>query len=152
MGTIASSATSVTKLAYFRPHFLVWLSFSSPKKLSEIAISAPQNALFQPFSKVSKPTKFAIHSFPVTYKPIKTRSFTTSWPQNRKRPFLARAFVKTIPNCLLNKDTYPFMPKDAKDVFAQQPRVRACQSGRQNARDRTVVSFQGFKAGERRCE
>ena len=57
MGTIASSATSVTKLAYFRPHFPVWLSLFSPKTLSQITISAPQNAHFQPFLRVLKPAK-----------------------------------------------------------------------------------------------
>jgi hypothetical protein len=57
VGTIASSAPSVTKLAYFRRHFPVWLSFFSPKTLTKIPISAPQNAHFQPFSKVYKPSK-----------------------------------------------------------------------------------------------
>ena len=57
MGTIASSASSVTKLAYFRPQFPVWLAFPSPKTLSKIAISAPQNAHFQPFLRVNKPAK-----------------------------------------------------------------------------------------------
>ncbi len=47
----------MTKLAYFRPHFPVWQSFFSPKKLSKIAISAPQNAHFQPFLRANKPTK-----------------------------------------------------------------------------------------------
>jgi len=54
----------VPKLAYFRPHFPVWQSFFSPKKLSKIAISAPQNANFQPFSRVLKPTK--IHNTLIT--------------------------------------------------------------------------------------
>jgi len=57
VGTIASSATSVTKLAYFQPLFLVRLPFFSPKTLSAIAILAPQNAHFQPFSRAPKPTK-----------------------------------------------------------------------------------------------
>jgi len=57
MGTIASSAPSVTKLAYFRPHFPVWLSFFSPKTLTKIPILAPQNAHFQLFSRVPKPVK-----------------------------------------------------------------------------------------------
>ena len=57
MGTIASSAPSVTKLACFRPHFPVWLSFFSPKTLTKFAISAPQNAHFQPFLRVPKPVK-----------------------------------------------------------------------------------------------
>ena len=55
MGTIASSAPSVTKLACFRPHFPVWPSSISQKTLSQIAISAPQNAHFQPFLRVLKP-------------------------------------------------------------------------------------------------
>ena len=45
------------KIAYFRPHFLVWLSFFSPKTLSKIAISAPRNAHFRPFLRVLKPAK-----------------------------------------------------------------------------------------------
>ena len=53
---IANSATNVPKIAYFRPHFLVWQSFFSPKTLSKIAISAPQNANFQTFSRAHKPT------------------------------------------------------------------------------------------------
>ena len=57
MGTIASSASSVTKIAYFRPQFPVWLPFFKPKTISKIAILAPQNAHFQPFSRVSKPSK-----------------------------------------------------------------------------------------------
>ncbi|MCR4916593.1 MAG: hypothetical protein K6A96_12640 [Prevotella sp.] len=57
MGTIASSATSVTKLTYFRLHFPVWLSFFSLKTLTQITISAPQNAHFQPFLRELKPTK-----------------------------------------------------------------------------------------------
>ena len=124
MGTIASSATSVTKLACFRPHFLVWLSFFSPKTLSAIAILAPKMPIFSHFRRSPSTSKFTIHSFPVAYKSAKTRSFTAKRTQNRKRPLLAKAFVKTIPNRLLNKDTYPFMPKDARGIFAQQPRVR----------------------------
>ena len=54
---IANSATSVPKLAYFRPQFPVWKPFSSPKTLSKIAISAPKNVHFQPFSRVLKPAK-----------------------------------------------------------------------------------------------
>jgi hypothetical protein len=46
----------VPKIAYFRPHFLVWQSFFSPKTLSKIAISTPQNAHFRPFSRAHKPT------------------------------------------------------------------------------------------------
>jgi hypothetical protein len=54
---IANSVTSVTKLAYFRPQFPVWLPFFKPKTLSKITISAPQNAHFQPFSRAPKPSK-----------------------------------------------------------------------------------------------
>ena len=61
---IANSVTNVTKLAYFRPQFPVWLAFSSPKTLSKITILAPQNAHFQPFSRVLKPTK--IHNTLIT--------------------------------------------------------------------------------------
>ena len=57
MGTIASSAPGVTKLAYFRPRFPVWLSFFSPKTLTKITILAPQNAHFQLFSKAHKPVQ-----------------------------------------------------------------------------------------------
>ena len=64
MGTIASSATSVTKLAFLRPHFPVWLSFFSLKTLSQITILAPQNAHFQHFSGVLKPAK--IHNTLIT--------------------------------------------------------------------------------------
>ena len=124
MGTIASSATSVTKLACFRPHFLVWLSFFSPKRSPQSPFLPLKMPVFSHFRRRLSPSGLTIYSFPVTYKPAKTRSFTTKRPQNRKRPLLAGAFVKTIPNCLLNKDTYPFMPKDTKSVFAQQPRVR----------------------------
>jgi len=54
----------VPKIAYFRPHFLVWLSFFSPKTLTKNAISAPQNAHFQHFSRVLKPAK--IHNTLIT--------------------------------------------------------------------------------------
>ena len=105
MGTIASSATSVTKLAHFRLHFPVWLSFFSLKTLSKIAISAPQNTHFQPFLRVHKPTKIRntfIHS---NLQIFQNSLIYGKRSQKRKIPLLARAFVKTIQNCLLNKDT-----------------------------------------------
>ena len=79
------------------------LLFFRKKRFPKSPFWGPKTPIFGLFSDQQRGSKFITHSFIDTYKYAKTHIFSSQWLQMRRRILLMRAFVKTIPDYLLNK-------------------------------------------------